>query len=74
METKKLLEELEREVESRRYWPEPQSGAGKGLGPLAGVGMYMQYEMDKKKHEQQMEEIIEIIRTIRGNYSEGERI
>ena len=39
-------------------WPDPQPGAGEGLGPLAGVGMYQQYDFDRQKHKQQMIDLI----------------
>ena len=51
----KLLEEI-------KEWPEPQPGAGEGLGPLAGVGMYAQYDIDCKKHREQIEETIRKIK------------
>ena len=38
-------------------WPEPNKGAGEGLGPLAGVGMYMQYDEDRKLWVKNKQEI-----------------
>lgn len=38
-------------------WEEPQAGAGEGMGALAGAGMYMQYTIDKKKHETQIADL-----------------
>ncbi len=42
-----------------KEWPEPQEGAGEELGPLAGAGMYMQYEFDRKKHKEQLSDLEE---------------
>lgn len=56
-EKQKLIEELKK----IKKWLEPQPGAGKGIGPLAGVGMYMQYKWDRQKHEEQIEELIKKI-------------
>ena len=58
MKTKEIIKLLEEIKE----WPEPQPGAGEGLGELAGVGMYMQYKEDRKKHKEQIEGIIQAIK------------
>ena len=49
-----VIEEMEEILE----WPEPQKGAGESIGPLAGVGMYMQYDADRKKHREQILDLI----------------
>ena len=54
-EITKLLEEI-------KEWPKPQPGAGEGLGALAGVGMYAQYDIDRKKHREQIESIIQAVK------------
>src|ERR1051326_6988346 len=46
-------------LEEIATWDPPQAGAGRELGALAGVGMYMQYDADKQKHEKQIRDIIE---------------
>ena len=51
--------EIEKNLQEIAIWPEPQPGAGEGLGALAGTGMYMQYDIDKKKHEGQIAKILE---------------
>ncbi|MEK6884231.1 MAG: hypothetical protein AABY22_31665, partial [Nanoarchaeota archaeon] len=38
-------------------WEEPISGAGEGIGPLAGIGMYLQYDADRKKRDKEIEVI-----------------
>ena len=35
-------------------WDEPKPGAGEGLGALAGTGMYMQYDADRKHRNEEM--------------------
>ena len=57
-------EDIIKELEKIKEWPEPQAGAGEGLGPLAGIGMYHQYEFDCKKHKEQIEELIKKIKKI----------
>lgn len=54
-------EEIIKELEKIKEWLEPQPGAGEELGALAGVGMYLQYESDRKKHKEQIEELIKRI-------------
>ena len=54
----KQREEFVEELKKIRDWPEPKEGAGEGLGPLAGTGMYLQYESDSKKHEEEIDAII----------------
>lgn len=46
-------------LESIENWPEPQAGAGQEIGALCGVGMYMQYAEDRKKHKKQIEDLKE---------------
>ena len=55
-------EDIIKELEKIKEWPAPQSGAGEGLGPLAGVGMYHQYNFDRGKHREQIEELIKKIK------------
>lgn len=38
-------------------WPESTPGAGEGIGPLAGVGMYMQYDADRRHRDEEIEKI-----------------
>lgn len=38
-------------------WAEPEPGAGEGLGPLAGVGMYMQYDIDRKRRDEEINHV-----------------
>ena len=52
--TDKIKKEISQEFEKKfPNWPEPRKGAGEGIGPLAGVGMYMQYNEDRKKWEEE---------------------
>ena len=51
-------QEFIEELKKIRDWPEPKPGAGEGLGPLAGMGMYLQYESDSKKHKEEIDAII----------------
>ena len=55
---KAIREELVGKLKAIAVWPEPQSGAGEGMGALAGVGMYMQYDLDRKQHEEQIRALI----------------
>lgn len=55
---------LKEAVSSVEKWPEPKQGAGKEMGPLYSAGMYAQYDIDKKIHENNLSEIL----------SNGERI
>ena len=57
-----VVKELIKELEKIKEWSEPQDGAGEGLGALAGIGMYAQYDNDCKKHKEQIEELIKKIR------------
>lgn len=50
-------------ISKLRNWPEPQEGAGEGIGPLAGMGMYMQYDGDRKKHAEDIDTLISLLRT-----------
>jgi hypothetical protein len=54
---------LKDEIEKLRTkrWPEPQPGAGKELGPLAGAGMYLQYDVDRKTHNEDLDELLKIL-------------
>ena len=52
-----LLKAVIQELEKIAPWPEPKEGAGQELGPLAGVGMYMQYDVDRKNHEKQISDL-----------------
>ena len=62
MKNKKLKEEIIKLLEEMAIWPEPKPGAGEGLGPLAGTGMYLQYDVDRKKHKEQILKIIEYLK------------
>ena len=50
----KILQEFKEKFPS---WSDPQPGAGDGLGALAGTGMYMQYDADRKKRDEEIAEI-----------------
>lgn len=50
-------EKMKKMIRSIPPWPEPQPGAGEGMGPLAGAGMYMQYEEDRRKRDGDIAEI-----------------
>ena len=52
---------MKKKIEEIIEWPEPQKGAGEELGPLAGVGMYMQYDIDRKKHREQLSDIVKML-------------
>ena len=58
MEKNKIIKLLE----AIMIWPNPQPGAGEGLGALAGTGMYLQYDIDKKKHKEEITKIIEYLK------------
>lgn len=58
------LEEVDKALEAIKEWPEPQPGAGEGLGPLAGTGMIMQYQADREKHKAQIGEVQEKVREL----------
>lgn len=59
-ELSRQREEIKIALLKIREWPEPQKGAGEGIGPLAGVGMYMQYDSDRKKHKEQIDDAIQV--------------
>lgn len=50
--------EIIQELNKIAKWIDPQPGAGEEIGVLCGVGMYMQYNHDKKQHEDEIAEII----------------
>ncbi len=54
---KEIIEGVLKMVEGVEEWPDPEPGAGTGLGPLAGVGMYAQYDIDRKKHKEQISDL-----------------
>ncbi len=58
LKNKEIIEKLE-EI---KVWPVPQPGAGQEIGALFGAGMYTQYDADKKKHEEQIVEVINLIK------------
>ena len=43
-------------------WPQPQKGAGEGLGALAGTGMYMQYDVDRNKRRKEITDLLAFIK------------
>ena len=57
-----VLEEVLAALKEIETWPEPQPGAGAELGALAGVGMYMQYDNDRKKHAEQIRHLIKSLK------------
>jgi hypothetical protein len=60
-----LFEKYEKAVEALkaiRKWPDPKPGAGIGIGPLYGAGCYAQYDSDCKKHTEEIDKILEILK------------
>lgn len=65
MKTLEEPKEWEKEFDQKfPKWLEPKPGAGKGLGALAGTGMYMQYDADRKKRDEEVAQIKEFIRDL----------
>jgi len=54
-------EELIKELEKIKEWPELTLGVGEGLGQLGAAGMYLQYTFDRNEHKRQIEELIKKI-------------
>ena len=59
-----MREEAVKMLEPIRAWPEPQPAGREGLGLFVGrrIGMYMQYDADKKKHEGQIGDLLSRLR------------
>ena len=53
--------EIMGELEKIKVLPELEGGVCAELVPLAGVGMYLQYEIDQKKHAKQVSDLSTLI-------------